>query len=148
MTIPTTSVPSVRVALKTAITSQINDNEVEVSNGDPAPGLPDDVIKIGEIQRQVTPLAMVGDGTRNAFQENYMVEIVVSSQGTDPDTVDLRAWTLAADVETAVRNDMTLGGLVKKADPGNTQSAGPYWSDDHTNVICDVFVFVNVFNSI
>lgn len=147
--IPVSTVPAVRSYLRSAIVAQIADPTVQVFDGVESTNVADDVVLVAGVQRQSSRSAMVGNGQQHALEETYQLEVRVSCfRGGGEDyapTVDARAWALIAQVESVVRSDMSLGGLVLTARPGISQSSGPQWEDEHKGVICEVFMNIDCY---
>jgi hypothetical protein len=74
------------------------------------------------------------------------VQVAVWRGGSDAVAVDARAWALIAAVETAVRNDPSLGGLVTVASPIRSTADGT-WEESHKGRLVDasVEVLINAF---
>lgn len=132
MTAPISTVPAARVQLFTRITSTINDVAVLVCYDDPGPNVPDDIVSVGRVERQVTPRSMVGSGGAGWLYETYTVEIIVSAfrGGDDSRTVFERCVSLSDSVIEAVRSDPSLGGVVLVARPSLWVYQSE-WDDEH-----------------
>lgn len=137
MTMPVSTVPSVRNYLVTAINNQITaaaitkpTAEVYLSGLDHE--TPEDVILICGAHREVKPGALVGSGGQHWKFEQYHVEIQIDcfAGGTDFSSVDARAFQLLALVEKAVRLDPSMGGLVLESYPSSSDSLHS-WDDAH-----------------
>ena len=137
--IPVSTVTSAMAFLFSGITSAINDSEVLVSYGIPGPGQPDDIVYIGSVDRTATPYQMVGSGQAGWIDEQYDVEVVISSfrGGDDSRAVFERATSLADTVISVVRTDPSLGGVVQLAYPSDV-SYVPAWDNDHKGYSTDV----------
>lgn len=140
MTIPTSTVPAVKAylfaQLEAACTKDPSDNGTHallVSYDEPGPYEPDDIVSVGAVtERRLTPLAFVGSGGANALREDYALEITIDvfRGGDQAQTCYERAWALLGQVETAVRADPTLGGLVEQAWPRLARDE-PAWDEEH-----------------
>jgi len=141
MTIPSSTVPAVKAALVAAITAAVGDPAVLVCYGPPGTYAPDDIIFVGDVKRTVVAHAFVGTGAAGAFAEDYDVDVNLRSYrggGSEQAAVaDARAWALVAFVDSAVRADLSLGGLVVKAEPATADSVLGY-DGDHKGWICEV----------
>lgn len=142
------TVPAVKAALFNGIKTQIADSSVLVSYDEPGEFQPDDIVVIGNVSRSVEVHAMVGSGGTGWLEETYTVDIVISVYrgGDDPQTVFERACTLAAAVETFVRNDPYLGlnasGVIVSW-PIQAEYVGE-WEEDHRGRMCTVNLQIHV----
>lgn len=110
-----------------------SEQPVLVVRADPGPYDPDDIVSVGDVvNRTLTQHAFVGDGGQHAGRETYEVEVVVDCfrMGDVAQLVDERAWTLEAAVETYVRGNRTLGGVVEDAWPTVSRTES-MWDDKH-----------------
>ncbi len=161
--IPVSSVPAAVAYLASAIEEQAAADAlpIQIIVGDSGMTPPNDAIQIGEIHREVEPLAMVGGGGTNWLYEKYSVAILASSwtgSGADDGgnaqqlALTARAWELVAYIETAVRLDPSLGGLDLSAFPTVSSSPGPEWTinqeGETTGMKCEVEALVHVETSI
>jgi hypothetical protein len=148
-------VPAVSQYLVTAITNATMGDPLPilVKLGDPGVNVPNDVVIIGEVRRTVDQLAYVGSGAQFFLQEQYDITISTTSwSGTgdsdDTNTVSVvlsnRAWQLVAYLETAIRTDPSLGGLVLVAFPRESASAGPVWTTNPVGLQAQVDVVIHV----
>ena len=138
-TIPVSTVPAaisyllagVQVAAAADPQVVAGTDEILVKLGDEIKNRPPDVIEFGRVNRQVKWETFVGSGGQFALYETYEIDCEVSSWVAYSDTYDdtsvavqvnARAWQLLAYVETVIRTDPSLGGLVETAYPkGATQ---------------------------
>lgn len=132
MRIPISTVPAAKAYLVEKITKALANPKVLVSYDDPGPNQPDDIIVVGDVNRTITPWAMVGGGGAGWLGENYTITVTVSvfRGGDFAQAVTERAYELADLIVAVVRQDPSLGGLVLTARPEATQS-GTDWTDDH-----------------
>lgn len=133
MAIPVSTVPLAKLAVYNATLAQVNDPSVTVSYDDPSPGqLTDDVIAVGDVERKITPFAMVASGQAGWLDEEYSLSIIVSVYrgGDDARTAFERACVLVDFVVAGVRADPSLGGVVVVAHPEDV-SYDAQWEDDH-----------------
>lgn len=137
MTVPVSTVPAVRNYLVTAINNRVAAAgiasptvEVYVSGLDHETA--EDVIVIGGARREVKPGAIVGGGGQHWKFEDYHIEVTIDcfAGGTDFSSVDARAFQLLSLVETAVRVDPSMGGLVLVSYPASSDSLH-MWDDSH-----------------
>lgn len=135
MAAPVSTVPAAIAYLMTAIQTQLSTDSLPIllSLGEPVQAyLPNDVVTIGEVRRVVDPQTFVGSGGNFWLHETYDVDIVCASWTGSAQTLVVmeRAWQLNAYVETAIRNDPSLGALVNIAYPSGGTSLGPEWTGD------------------
>ena len=109
-------------------------DEILVKLGDAVKNRPPDMIEFGQVHRQVRWETFVGSGGQFALYETYEIDCDVSSWlsytdiGDDTDIaeqVNARAWVLNAYVETVIRTDPSLGGLVELAYPQASTASVP-----------------------
>lgn len=142
-TTPVSTVPTVIEYLVTAIQAQVaadpQASQILVHFGEPNLNMPNDVIMVGEVRRTTDPETVIGSGGPNWLNEKYDIATLVSSWTGSADddgasaislAVNARAWQLQGYIETAVRNDPSLGDLVNVAYPNQTSSPGPEWTLD------------------
>jgi hypothetical protein len=137
MTVPISTVPAVRQYLVNAITAQVQaanltEPGVEVYLSLVDHETPEDVIVVAGVRREVKPGALVGGGGKHWKFEDYHVEVIIDcfAGGTDFPAVDARAYQLLSIVETAVRLDPSMGGLVLVSHPATSDSQHT-WDDAH-----------------
>lgn len=96
---------------------------VLVCYDEPGTNLPDDIVSVGDAQRQVTVATMIGSGAAGWLDETIDLEIVVDVYrgGDDPQGAFERAAALADIVADTVRSDPSLGGLVLRAVPDKVE---------------------------
>jgi hypothetical protein len=153
VTVPVSTAPTVKAYLLAAIqalATAVAGEQLVVIYSPPGDYQPDDIIYVGDVDnRACEPDAFVGDGGAHAFTERYELEVVCDAfrMGDYPDKVDARAWAMAAYVETAVRNDMSLGSSVIQAKPtvSRTESS---WDDKHKGRRVRLTVSIEVFASL
>lgn len=152
MTIPTTTVPAARTYLINAITTQVasaglSEPTCEVYDSAPDHETEADVIAVCGARRTVQAMALVGSGGQFWRQEHYSIEVLIDCYqgGVDGamEAVNLRAYQLLSLIETAVRTDPSLGGLVVQAAPASSESA-PAWDDNHMGARCVITASIDV----
>lgn len=135
MTAPTSTAPAVKAAIvagvQAALTA-VSDTATLVCYDEPGPAQPDDIVSIGRVDREVTALSLVGSGGTGWLDEQYTIEVIVSSYrgGDDPQTVFERAASLADTVIEFVRSDPSIGGRVVVARPSHWTYEGT-WEPEH-----------------
>lgn len=119
MTIPVSTVDTVKDFLVANIKTQINDTSVLVCYDEPGPNQPDDIVAIGDIAQTTEMHAYVGSGGQHWLIETYHVTVTVSVYrgGDDPSVPWKRAKVLSDAIDTLVRTDPTLGAAVTVAWP-------------------------------
>lgn len=146
MTIPVSTVDSVKDYLVTQITAQVNDSTVLVVYDPPGPYQPDDIICIGPDLTVDTQIhAFVGSGGAHWLRESYTLTVIISVyRGADnASVVWKRAKALADAVDTVVRTDPTLGGVAQVAWPSRTQYASD-WAENHAGRMTTVTKEISV----
>lgn len=126
MTIPVSTVPAVK--------SYMRDGIMDALTGDIVPGFalvvcydrpgqyrPPEIVVIGKIyDRRVEGFSMVGSGGAGWLKEDYEFEAIVDvfrpGESLQVEAYE-RAWHLMSVVETVVRTDPSLGGLVIRSRP-------------------------------
>ena len=146
MSIPVSTVPAVMSYLLTQVSAACaadpavlaGTDEILVKTGEPAKNLPPNVIQFGAVSRRVKWESFVGGGGNDALYETYDINLDIYTalaygDVSDDSAVALqviqRAWQLLGYVETAVRADPSLGGLVDIAYPLSSNSPNPEWTD-------------------
>lgn len=149
--IPISSVPAARQYLINAFTAAVAGTTpaTEIFDGDPDHEDNLNWVTVGGARRQVEPLALVGNGGQFWRQERYTVEIEINCfvAGRSMQQVQTNAYGVLALLETAVRSDPSLGGLVLEATPKESTSI-PQWSEDSMGSICMITTTVEVFNTL
>lgn len=132
--IPVSTIPACKAYLLALLTTAVNDPAVLVCYGPPGIYFPDDIIYIGDADRTIRPLGMVGGGGPGAFLEEYIVRIMLRSfragGGEQAVVADGRAWQLVGIIDTAIRGDMTFGGLLIEGAP-DVQTSTLDFDPDH-----------------
>lgn len=122
-TVPLSTLPAVKGYLFDALAArtEITSTKVLVSYDDPGPYMPDDIIAVLDADRNVSTLAMVGDGGAGWLAEEYVLAIVVSCYrgGDTARVVFERACALADVVVDVVRQDPSCGQRVYQAKPSS-----------------------------
>ena len=111
-----------------------------VQEGEPGPDQPEDIIIVGHggIQQTTTKMTMVGSGGAHWLWETYRigVQIEVFRGGDDPLTTRNRCKALADAVDTAVRTDPSLGGVVLTAFPSRHDFSSAEWeANGHGRIV-------------
>jgi hypothetical protein len=154
-TIPVSTVPAAVAALTSQIQTQVNTDPaastILVIAGQEGSDAPDDLIIVARnIQRRVTERTFIGDLSAQSLEETYTIDVLCSSWSGDPDPVANmnRAWVLAGYVETAVRTDPSLGGIVLIARPAGTTDGYSRVSETPVGRLTEitVAVFVDTLN--
>lgn len=155
MSIPVSTVPAAQSAILTALQAVLatnNETAVQVTIGTAAANLADTWIEIvSEVRRTVDPHAFVGSGGAAFLEEIYDIDVIVSVARQTTNTtaqalaVSQRAWQLVAYLETAVRNDPSLGGAVVEAYPASAIGGKPAWATEGTTPgrLCTITVAVH-----
>lgn len=151
-TYPVSTVPAVKAYLFTQFTAAAltvpapfgDTAQLVVMYGPPAQYQPDDIVAFGTVRRTITEHGLVGSGGAGALSEDYHVEVIIDVfRGSDlAQQVEERAYLiLAAVIETPVRVDPTLGGLVQVAWPA-ASDANSTWDPDnlgrHTEIRAEI----------
>src|ERR1035438_7723069 len=146
MTIPASTVPAAIEAIKAATAAQMTDPSILLTVGDPGMDLPDNVIAIGEVRRTVEPATFIGNGGLFWLEEKYDIDVVCSAwSGSDNrTTITDMAWTLVNYVETAVRTDPSLGGIVNVAYPVGTHTLSATWTEDPDGMTIEIEMAIHV----
>ena len=140
MTIPVSTVDAVKDYLFAQITAQINDTTVLVCYDPPGTFQEDDLVAIGhDVTVTTGPHAFVGSGGAGWLMESYVLSLTVNvfRGGDNATTVWKRAKVLSDAVDTVVRTDPTLGGVVQQAYPSLAQYTSG-WSEDHSGRVTQV----------
>lgn len=149
---PVSTVPAAITYLNTAIEAQTSTDALPILvaiGDDPTLYQPNDVILIGAVRRTPKVDTFIGSGGQFWLNEEYEIEIVVSSWSGDNDGPASmnRAWQLVGYIEFAVRLDPSLGNLVNLAYPSLTESVGPFFvSSPNEGMSTEVTVTVTVEN--
>lgn len=132
--------PAAKAAIFAAVRAQISDSSVLVCYTAPASNdRPNDILAVGDVfNRVTTPTVMMGSGGTGWITEVYMVCVAVSSfrGGNDFQSTEWAAWNLIADIESAVRSDPSLGGVVIDAYPADS-SVSTAWEDNAKGVLAE-----------
>jgi len=151
MSIPVSTVPAALAGLQSLVATQVatdsKASQIVLCLGEPGMDLPSDIIQIGtNVRRSVRPQVFMGSFQAQALEEDYDIEVLVSSWSGDADPAAIvnRAYQLVAYVETAVRTDPTLAGVVLEAYPSSTNGGNAEWSGDPVGRLCEITVTVHV----
>jgi len=152
MTAPlgTTTVPAAKAYLFTLLSAQLAGDgrtSLKVFYDDPGTDILDDIIVVGKMANRVSkPYTMRGSMTgRGSMWETYDLEVVVSCYrgGDQPQHVYERAWLLATQIESAVRADPSLGGLVTLAFPAHS-SDDPKEESEQMGRLVDITLGITI----
>lgn len=109
----TSTVPAVRAALVTLLTSAINDSDVQVTHGRQQNSLVKrQVVTVGNAGPYSSEIANLKSG-RKQRDETYSIEVIfwVAKPRGVPYDADTRVWTLFAELEDLLADDPTLGAV-------------------------------------
>lgn len=121
MSIPNSTVKAAKSWLYTHIQSALTSDPLSskltlgVFYDHPGIAKPDDMVVVGDVNRQVAVSAMVGNEGAFSFEETYTIDVVVSVYRAGPNAAQAafeRACDLMDGVITTQRGDPTLGGVV------------------------------------
>lgn len=131
MTVPVSTVPTVKAWLLGRLTSQITQApgaSMAVVYGDPGTNQPDDLIQINTGNRELLPGSLVGSLDQGSLREKYTIDVTVRvyrGGAQSFQTAEERLWAIVAVIERVFRTDMwaliagdaavrsaTLGGAV------------------------------------
>lgn len=120
------TIPAAKTALLAAITARPALAGVHVAWGIPAE-LPSEHerIYVGDAIEVDRSYVNVGAGSAAIkLDEDYTLQVHVETfaGGNEQQATELRLWALVAEVEAAVRSDLTLAGTVRVARPGANDS--------------------------
>ena len=160
MTIPVSTAPAAQTYLLQAIKAQAQFDstylDMLIRIGQPGRDLPNDSIVItGVRSRSVNWQTYRGDGGQFTLDEKYNLGVECSTWAAAGDSDDTstystqsleRAWQLVGYVETAVRNDPSLGELVDIAHPLDAAQEGPEWTSGTSGagLLCAVNLLIHV----
>jgi hypothetical protein len=151
MSIPVSVVPQAIAALLSAVNTQVatdaNASTIDVVQGAPGPDLPGDIIAIAtEVRRSARIETFIGGGGTDWLNEDPEIICLVSCWNGDPDPtgVQARAYTLLGYIETAIRTDPSLGGLVDFAFPAETNDTGAQWTESPAGRLVEITVTVKL----
>jgi hypothetical protein len=144
MAIPPSTVKAVRMQLFNTLKAAIGTQNALVCLDGPSVNEPDDIVSIGAVHRQAVPAQLVGGGGAGWIDEHYTIEVAVEVyKGGDFAQVCFeRCEDLIYQVESAVRTDPTMGGLVIQATPHQSTSTGALPAEDHMGRLCSGVVHV------
>ena len=164
VTIPVSTAPAAQSYLLSAVQSAAGTDPLYTSMlirlGQPGRNLPNDCIVIGtSVRRSLTVRTFIGSGGVDWLNEGYDINVECSTwaesgDSDDTSTVSLqslnRAYELVGYVETSVREDPSLGGLVNLAYPRSSVQEGPEWtsgtSGDGLRTVVTVTVHIEELN--
>jgi hypothetical protein len=138
LNIPGSKAPDVRVWLYEQFNAYMTDDPLNpdatlgIFYDDPPPGQPDDVVIIGEVNRQLEFSSFVGDGGAGWLAERFTIAVTIDVYrgGDDAPAVNARGQLLADTVIAICRNDLTAGGNVLTATPHGDTGHGS-WDENH-----------------
>lgn len=156
-TIPVSTVPAVSEyllnTLRAALVGDTLYDSMLVKLGEPSTNIPDDLFVIGGVDREVGPMAFVHTGGPNFLQESYDITVSIRTWvgsgdsddfSTTASALNARGWQLVVYLETAIREDPTLGGVVEIAYPKRTTTPGPEWTDKPVGLIVAIDDVIHV----
>lgn len=110
----TSTVPALKASLVGLLEQRPALTGVQVSYGPPLPAPQRESIWVGDVQANEEWATFAAP---NQMHENYSVTVIVSvlKEGVSSQSADERCFTLLAELETVIRNDKTLGGVVSSA---------------------------------
>lgn len=112
----TSTIVSFKSSLDTTLSARAGLSGVLITRGiEPVDMSVPELLVIGDVTRSEQTAAALG---RQRREENYTVEIevtVVGHHADDQDTLSERAMTIASEVEDALRDDCSVGGVVRVA---------------------------------
>lgn len=148
MAIPNPTVPTAITNLISQVNTQVaadtgnplDQSKVLVVQGEEGKEHPHDIINVGvDVKRTVTWRTLIGSAQAQAWEEDYEIECRVSSWGgIDPGPVVNRAWVLQGYLETAVRTDPSLGGVVQEASIATSGGGNAAWSGSPISRVCEI----------
>jgi hypothetical protein len=158
VTIPVSTVPAAEAYLLSAIQTQAAlDPSIQamlIRLGEPGRDLPNDSIVVGtNVRRTVTVRTFIGSGGTDWLNEGYDMNVECRSWLASGDADDTsviatqsldRAWQLVGYVETAIRTDPSLGGLVNLAYPRSAEQEGPVWVNGPAGAGLITLITINV----
>ena len=144
MTIGTSSVYAAKSALYTALTTANTNTGLLIAYGQVGTYRPDDIILLGRVSRNVQVARMRGDGGYGWLNEDYTIEVGISTfrGGDDGWAGEGYALSLIDFVEQTVRTDPSLGGTVSMANPAGSELTGT-WEDKHMGVLFEGHVLIH-----
>jgi hypothetical protein len=145
MTVPVSTVPAAKTwligQLQTALTEDPTATmTVQYGPFAYADNNPDDMVWLGDADRQAEPWTLTGGLTIPlSMKETYDLTVNVSCYrgGDQSQTVEDRAWALIAEIETVVRTDPTFGGLLISSYPSQAV-ATVGWDEKFSGVLCSI----------
>lgn len=145
MAIPQSTVKAVRMQLYNTLKTALGTQNIVVCLDGPEVNLPDDIVSVGAVHRQAVPgVQLVGGGGAGWVDEHFSIEVTIEVfRGGDQAQVCFeRAEDLIYQVESAVRTDPQMGGLVIQANPHESTSTGALATEDHKGRLCTAVVHV------
>lgn len=123
--IRTTSIPTVKAYLFAQFQANITPNAnpdypLLVSYDLPGTNQPPEMVVVSSVENRTTePYQMIGSGASGWIYERYELSVIIAvfRGGDDAQDVYERAYAILGQVESIVRSDPSLGGLVVQAYP-------------------------------
>lgn len=154
MNIPVSTVPQAQAALLSAINeaalADSSPTDFLVCVGEPSTNDPPAIIEIAKnVRRSVDPASFVGSGGAGFLEEKYDIDVVVSvaqedtNVDLDPLALSARTWQLVAYVESAIRQDPSLGDVVTVCYPRQATGGEVQWAANQIGAKCEVTVSVH-----
>lgn len=134
------SAPAAKAGLLTLLAARAALNGVQQSWAHPGKNIESETIFLGRVRSTETAAAL----GRQRRDEDYNIDVIVTvhQAGDDAQTVEERAWTLAGEVEQAVRADPTLNGAVNVRAVINSFDQDLYIESDGR--VAEILMTVNV----
>lgn len=145
MSIPVSTVPAVKAALKVALEARAELANVPVFYSIVTDLNEDDLIVVGGTRGRFEVARMVGSGAQWWLDETYdqQVEVWVYRGGDDEQATEERAHTLAAVVVDTLRLDPSIGGRVNQATPAGFEVT-PDWEHEGIGTHCKYLLHITV----
>lgn len=149
MTIPNTTVFPVRNYLITQLSAAVPAG-TEVFDAENTQPDREDWVLVGGARRTVGALAMVGNGGQFWRDERYQVDVTIETftagRNGFEDSYN-RAYALLETLESVVRQDPSLGGLVLQANP-KSSSDTPTWDPTGQGAIVTITTSIEVYTTL
>lgn len=155
MPIPSSTAPAARRYLFEQFTAQIAEDPISTTSSlkvcydDVGTDVPDDVIIVGMVTRQVDVNSMVGGGGAGWLDERYTIAVTIDvfRGGDDAAAVFDRASLLLDQVCAIVRTDPTLGNAVITGRPTTSQTEGEWDAENlgrHSVVTTEIECYARI----
>ena len=112
----TSTIPTLKTNLKTALGLRAGLSGVQIAYGPPAVGMQREYIWLGDADGQQTFAAM---GTLNFEEYDLQVIVDVIREGEDEASADARCFAIQAELENQLRSDPTVTAAVSSAQIGH-----------------------------